>query len=355
MNHSTGLKLMLFIILLLGSPGQATEIKISTPNIFDIISNQNYSKIKKIPKAELLTAVNDQGLRAIHLAAMNNPDPEVIRLLVDYGEDLDCVAGGQQNCQNPAAITGTPLYFALCYNPELRVIDYILELQAATHDYKLSELTVYAMRNPNLKIVDDFNLRMTDEFFLFAAANPNTAVMDRYRTIGANINGIYHNGRTSPLNIAVQTNNLNGVKYLLDNGAYLAWKNAGGRTALLNAAGNDMNHNTSKIVKLLLDRGSYVNDSDLDGNTALHLAVKQATAFYQPKYYACPLDVIQEILRYHPNVFQQNAAGFTPLEYARAHLQTTEGRNNLASAVIKLLEQAQAVESERLLIMQACG
>ena len=351
---------VILITTALCSISMAEEVVVPNKGI-DIFAATKYEGYKEIITLDKLigsgadiNATNDEGLSLIHLAAKYNPNPEVIKLLVRYGADVNTIAGIKSNDIGDK-LSGTPLYYALCYNTNIKVTELLLELQQQDKRYPVYNLMKYAVRNPNEEVVEIFECKLVNELFLKAAVNPNTAVMEKFRTVGANINDKYRDGQTSPLYEAVKANNMNGVKYLVFAGAYMEAKYEGRKSVLLAAASNEMNYNTSRIVSFLVNYGCYINDIDEHGNTALHLAVQRATSLYKQEYASYPLSVIKELVDNYANPAIENFAGETPLEYAKKHLKNEEGGVNLSDEVIQVLEQAEIDTKRRLLEMQACG
>ncbi len=102
--------------------------------------------------------------------------------------------------------------------------------------------------------------------------------------------------------IALEKNNLQHIKNLLDNGIIsIDSKNYNGDTPLHLAA----KYNRTKVITLLLDRGAKIDSKNYYGNTLLHYAV-----------YRQNLEVIQLLLDRGANVEIKNQHNWTPLNEA---------------------------------------
>ncbi len=292
-----------------------------------------------------ITATDENGLSAIHLAAKYNTDPKVLEILIDYGADINQVALSQ-NVDKNNPIAGTPLYYALCYNPNFKIVETILKLQKELNIKSIYSLVTLAARNPNIEVIDKMYELLVNDMLLESAINTNRGVIDKFLKLGGNINTSYPGKVTSPLYVAVKANNFNGVGFLLEKGVNLTTKYENNKTILLVAASNNVNRNTSKIIYSLLIWGAYINEIDNDGNSALHLAVKRATSLYQENYQAYPLNIIEQLLELGADISLKNFTGDTPIEYAKKHLISNSGKKNLSSEVIQMLIQAEKNRKE---------
>ncbi len=69
----------------------------------------------------------------------------------------------------------------------------------------------------------------------------------------------------TPLMVAVMSGNIPIVKFLLDHGADINGRSAGGMTCLIDAA----DRGNEAMVKVLMEYGANVNDRNNDGYTAM--------------------------------------------------------------------------------------
>ncbi len=298
-----------------------------------------------------INARTPEGLSAIHLAAKTNSNPQAIEILLNYGCDLSARAESI-NITADGPLAGTPLYYALCYNPNFEVIETILN-NLPQQEYPVYALVSLAARNPNAEVVTNLYKCLLNELLLKSAVNPNTAVIADFIRQGADIDAAPNNRRTTPLYVAVEANNSSGVRYLLRAGADINLKYSHKLPLLLTATTSKSSAETAKIINQLIMYGCSIDAIDKRGNTALHLAVKQATSLYHKEYAAYPLSVIKELLNLGADLSARNNSGYTPLEYAQKHLKTLSGNDNLASEVIRILDQAENEQQQQLSQRQA--
>ncbi len=337
--------------------GQAKEIKVERGEleIPDVVRSDGYEEIIRLNQlldsGGNISSPDEQRLKPIKIAVSYSSDPRLIQLLVAAGAELKA-EGVREKTGFRDFIPETPLYYALSYNASYKLIRMLRELELPEHVYPAYALLACAAQNPEAEVVHNLYSEMLNVLLLRAAKSPNIEIMERFRSLGANINAEYGGGTTSPLCAAIAVNNYDGVRYLVDSGAYLAGRYDRGRTVLQLAAANVPDRSTSLIVFYLLASGCDVNAIDWDGNTALHLAVRLATSEYRQEYGFYPLSVIGELLASKANVDIRNEAGLTPLEYVLRHRQSAAGGRNLASEVIQLLRRGESEQQKRLSQMQ---
>ena len=114
----------------------------------------------------------------------------------------------------------------------------------------------------------------TRMFLLSAQINNTDAVRDQLTDpdirVNIRINDADENGDTA-LMYAVQNNNIELVRLLLENGADVNIENEQAETALHYAAEQQVN---LQILELLLNRGADPNSKDFIGNTPLHISIQ---------------------------------------------------------------------------------
>ena len=94
-----------------------------------------------------------QDLTPLHVAALFNPNPDVINALVDAGADLEAVT------ENPM----TPLLLACSDNQNLEVAERLAELGADTSAYSPDGLTAKGLCEQRVRGEGDRYIKITDE------------------------------------------------------------------------------------------------------------------------------------------------------------------------------------------------
>lgn len=149
----------------------------------------------------------------------------------------------------------------------------------------------------------DINVRYSEtlETPLIIAVKQNTSneIITLLLNAGADTNVSEIHGMT-PLRLAVDKDNVEAVKLLLDAGANteVFWN---GMTPLMEAS----QEGYTAVVRLLLEVGANPNFTNISGNTPL-----MAAAHYGK------VDVIELLLSHGANINAQNSHGFTPLHAA---------------------------------------
>ena len=228
----------------------------------------------EVVKALLASGANAQartrrGTKALYVAASENQDPNVVKLLLS----------GSQNELD------TALFYAASGNcPE--VVKELLDAGAFVNqtDRLGATALMYAARyNQNPEVLrtlvsagaDVNQVSLFGENALsFAAENGNTAMAQALIEEGADINSIQVNGRPVVL-YAVESKLDNDIlAYVLDHGAEVDAPDWCGNTAfMIAAADGDYDR-----AKLLLAHGADVNAVNFRGETALTQAVRRGDA-----------------------------------------------------------------------------
>lgn len=204
----------------------------------------------------------------LHRAALLNPDPAVLELLLERGADLRTASGDGQTVLHRAAANPNPAVAALLLDRGADI--------AAKNFFGESALHRAALRNENPAAVELLLDRGADLNALenggrtalhYAAGNGNPAVARLLLDRGADpsVRGF---GDQTPLDLAAQDRNLALATLLLDRGADPNAKGYSGWTALHHAAARP----APAVAALLLDRGAMVDALDGFGPTPLDLA-----------------------------------------------------------------------------------
>lgn len=114
---------------------------------------------------------------------------------------------------------------------------------------------------------------MNDSLLYQAVVNNDTTTIKELLSKGANVNFVKQQGwaKVNPLITAINKQNIESVKILLQNGADVNWEDGFNTTALMYAASNG----NISIIKYLLEGGADIKHKDKQGNDAISTA-KQA-------------------------------------------------------------------------------
>ncbi len=351
--------ILVCLVMIVNSRAQADNGEIEYDNIFQLARYEGYREIIKLNdllrEGVDVDEVDENGLSPIHIAAKFNPDPKVIQVLQDHGANINqpSVYTGMQ--KKDRQFGGRPLFFALCYNPSVKVIELILNELKPEDRFTISQMVSLAARNPNVEVMAYLYQLQLNELLIESAVNTNTQIAKGFVELGANVNAMDRDSTTSPLVTAIKANNVRGVEYFLGEGALITVKTDGNKSVLISATSNDVDRNTSKIVNTLIMYGCNINEADSSGNTPLHLAVERATSKYEAKYLTYPLSVIEELLNLGADPKIHNRDGQTPSDIAKSHPTSNAGKPNLSDEVLKLIDQAEKDEEQRYSNMAACG
>jgi len=230
-------------------------------------------------------ARDEDGLTPLHWAASYNGNPDVIRMLVKVGSDVNARATGGI----------TPLHRAAWHNGNPDVIKALLHAGAKI-DARASRSNAHALE-----------LRSRDLTALHwaAAHNENPHVVEALLDAGADIHARDRDGAT-PLHFAAASRdeNLDVIKALLEAGADVNVPDSNGATVLRNAAILGLR---SDVIELLAKEGADINAPTGNGATVLHLASK----------YSSRPEIIRALVAAGADVKARDKNGKTPYELAQ--------------------------------------
>ena len=258
-------------------------------------------------------APGQDGLAPLHIVAAANPDPAVMRLLLDQGADVMSLdTRGRM-----------PLHWAAGFN-SLEVVSLLVEAGSEVHGFD--------------------NYRYTP--LHTAVSNPDPAVVTLLLDNGAQLHAAGARGET-PLAAAMLPRGAMVVELLLDRGADIRWTADGGYTLLHKAAfigasdvvevllerglkpdsqtdegfGSPLSlaimSGSSATVELMLEHGANIwTRDDNQGWTPLHLAVSSLTAGYAK---GTAIETAQLLLERGADVGARDHQSRTPLHLAATH------------------------------------
>jgi ankyrin repeat protein len=248
----------------------------------------------------------DEELNALMYAAIGNPHPETIRMLVNAGADVNETFGSRSNSGM------TALMYAAEKNPNPEIL---IELVKAGADVDEKDLD----GGTPLK---------------YATVNRNEEVLKVLLKSGAHVNDKDHYGETV-LHFASSNSsgwmkvNPNSVRILLENGADVHIRDEFGRTPLFCVAGSYKPN--PKVVAMLLKAGADVNAIRDNGWTPLIAAVFECNDNTN-------LEVISLLLKAGADVNAIDNDGKRAIDFAR------EKKNLKGTEVYRRLEAATAKE-----------
>ena len=192
---------------------------------------------------------------------------EMIDLFLEYGANIDALS----EC-------GTALV-AACDATKVETVKHLLKKGADINCCALKEkktpilvvinkhyrYTLYPAKAVEiLHILLDHKADISDpRVFVAAVANYDRETVKRFIALGVDVNA--RTGHENALGVAVAKNNIDLVRFLLDNGANVNSGVLYKKTALGEAASN----NKLDIVQLLIERGADVNANDEQCKTAI--------------------------------------------------------------------------------------
>ena len=210
----------LLTLLLLGALALPAAGAMEQEAFLELCGSGSAAAVKEALKKGAKVNVEDEyGFTPLVRAAMNNPDPEVVRTLIEADADIHVVSEGGDVLQMAARSTPAP-----------EVIKILI-------DAGLGE---------------EINEGAMTPLMLAALENPHPAVIRALVEAGADVNAYeaYETGRTA-LIIAAQNNPEPGVILaLLDAGAEPGLKDGEGRTALDYARANEDLRGTEALRRL---------------------------------------------------------------------------------------------------------
>jgi len=184
------------------------------------------------------------------IAAANNPNPDVIQLLIDFGARINLTDSDKFGFEKGE----TALAYAAKFNSNPEIIQVLIE---------------------NGALVNEENKNGETPLMGAAKKNSNPECIKKLIENGANINH-HNNDDETPLMLAARSNPELGItQELIDNGASVDDRDNKGKTALMHAIDNENPEITSALIKA----GANVNAQDSSGYTPLFFAIanKQTT------------------------------------------------------------------------------
>jgi len=250
--------------------------------IYDAAHDGHVAKLETYLKKGGDANARDEHNRTLLMLAALGSHPELVKLLVDKGADVNASDGSR-----------TPLMFALLGNP--------------TAD-------------------DAKTLKVAQTTMTFSGSGRDLDVIRVLIDKGADVNakekGPYGGGKTPLMQelghrFTQGDNKLDRVRLLLDKGADVNAHDMFGETPLLMALSRfEVELYTPELVKCLVDKGADVNVKDKKGQTPLIRAVRLHWREMQGRGFT--LDVVKLLVAKGADVNAKDNSGNTPLICANA-------------------------------------
>ncbi len=276
-------------------PDPKEQRKQSLENLNLAISNGDIARVNVLLLAHIedVNMRGEKGITPLMVASINK-NSDIIKLLLAKGADV--------NIKDSSGLTA--LNYIIENEPEANAIE--LSGNAAIRQMSLNLETVKKAEESFRLLIEsgaDVNALDKRVALFFALKTGFDSCVKSLIDNNADVNTIYDDGST-PLMIAIDSENLALVKFLLEHGADANIREIDGKTSLMTALAND-NLDVARVlvqggadvsaqaddgttalmgsaffgkfeyVKLLVESGVDVNAKTPDGNTALSLAQKQ--------------------------------------------------------------------------------
>ena len=246
------------------------------------------------------------------IIAVGNSYIDTAKILIENGANINAVD-----------IEGWSALSYAVNNGDIEIAKLLLENKAKIKDELLiaikSPIVESSINMMKLLIDNKVNINYTDE----DGFNPlNIAIESRDMeltkfliTNGANVNSLMQDG-VSLIGYAIAQNNMDLLQMLIENGANVNYTNGDSwaNTPLQTASRLGLDN----VVRILLTRNADINAVDMNGNTALHTAALNSQ-----------LSVVKLLLEKNPNLDIQNKVGNTAL-----HLAVISGNINIVGELV---------------------
>lgn len=233
------------------------------------------------------------------IIAVGNSYIDTAKILIENGANINAVD-----------IEGWSALSYAVNNGDIEIAKLLLENKAKIKDELLiaikSPIVESSINMMKLLIYNKANINYTDENGFnplnIAIESGDMELTKFLITNGANVNSLMQDG-VSLIGYAIAQNNMDLLQILIENGANVnytggdSWANTPLQTASRLGLDN--------VVRILLTRNADINAVDMNGNTALHTAALNSQ-----------LSIVKLLLEKNPNLDIQNKVGNTALHLA---------------------------------------
>ena len=233
------------------------------------------------------------------IIAVGNSYIDTAKILIENGANINAVD-----------IEGWSALSYAVNNGDIEIAKLLLENKAKIKDELLiaikSPIVESSINIMKLLIDNKANINYTDENGFnplnIAIESGDMELTKFLITNGANVNSLMQDG-VSLIGYAIAQNNMDLLQILIENGANVNYTNGDSwaNTPLQTASRLGLDN----VVRILLTRNADINAVDMNGNTALHTAALNSQ-----------LSVVKLLLEKNPNLDIQNKVGNTALHLA---------------------------------------
>ena len=246
------------------------------------------------------------------IIAVGNSYIDTAKILIENGANINAVD-----------IEGWSALSYAVNNGDIEIAKLLLENKAKIKDELLiaikSPIVESSINIMKLLIDNKANINYTDENGFsplnIAIESGDMELTKFLITNGANVNSLMQDG-VSLIGYAIAQNNMDLLQMLIENGANVNYTNGDSwaNTPLQTASRLGLDN----VVRILLTRNADINAVDMNGNTALHTAALNSQ-----------LSIVKLLLEKNPNLDIQNKVGNTAL-----HLAVISGNINIVGELV---------------------
>ena len=246
------------------------------------------------------------------IIAVGNSYIDTAKILIENGANINAVD-----------IEGWSALSYAVNNGDIEIAKLLLENKAKIKDELLiaikSPIVESRINMMKLLIDNKANINYTDENGFnplnIAIESGDMELTKFLITNGANVNSLMQDG-VSLIGYAIAQNNMDLLQMLIENGANVNYTNGDSwaNTPLQTASRLGLDN----VVRILLTRNADINAVDMNGNTALHTAALNSQ-----------LSIVKLLLEKNPNLDIQNKVGNTAL-----HLAVISGNINIVGELV---------------------
>ena len=233
------------------------------------------------------------------IIAVGNSYFETAKILIENGADVNSVDFEGWSALSYAVNNGDIGIAKLLLTNKAKIKgELLLAIKSPIVESRIDMMKLLIDNKANINYTDDDGFTPLN----IAIETGNMETVKLLITNGADVNGLMQDG-VSLIGYAIAQNNMDLLQILIENGANINNTNGDSwaDTPLMTASRLGLDN----VVRILLTRNADINATDINGNTALHTAALNSQ-----------LSVIKLLLEKNPNLDIQNKVGNTALHLA---------------------------------------